>query len=141
MNINLTISAVLYPTESQEKVEAAIKKLFPDVELKLEQGFGTANRLTGSTIAIEGLKKLHELLRRQRILDTARSTFLKNKRGNAIEFELNKQVAYIGKVNFVEEAIALGSIHVKIEAEEIDRLIDWLAPVTKDGKPIQEIEL
>jgi predicted RNA binding protein with dsRBD fold (UPF0201 family) len=141
MNINLTISAVLYPTESQEKVEAAIKKLFPDVELKLEQGFGTAKRLTGSTIAIEGLKKLHELLRRQRILDTARSTFLKNKRGNAIEFELNKQVAYIGKVNFVEEAIALGSIHVKIEAEEIDRLIDWLAPVTKDGKPIQEIEL
>jgi predicted RNA binding protein with dsRBD fold (UPF0201 family) len=141
MNINLTISAVLYPTESQEKVEAAIKKLFPDVELKLEQGFGTAKHLTGSTIAIEGLKKLHELLRRQRILDTARSTFLKNKRGNAIEFELNKQVAYIGKVNFVEEAIALGSIHVKIEAEEIDRLIDWLAPVTKDGKPIQEIEL
>lgn len=141
MKINLTISTPLYPTESQDKVEAAIKKLFPNIELKLEQGFGAAKLLTGSTIGIESLKKMHELLRRQRILDTARNTFLKNKRGNAIEFKLNKQVAYIGKINFVEEAIALGSIHVKIEAEEIEHLIDWLAPVTKDGKPIQEIEL
>ncbi|MEM2934404.1 MAG: RNA-binding domain-containing protein [Halobacteria archaeon] len=141
MKINLTISTPIYPTESQDKVEAAIKKLFPNIELQVEKGSGTAKHLTGSTIGIESLKKMHELLRKQRILDTARSTFLKNKRGNAIEFELNKQVAYIGKINFVEEAMALGSIHVKIEAGEIDQLIDWLAPATKDGKPIQEIEL
>ncbi len=141
MKISLTISALVYPTESQEKVEAAIKRLFPALEFKLEQGFGSAKRLIGSATDIESLRKLHELLRRQRILDTARSTFLKNKQGNAIEFELNKQVAYIGRINFVEEAIALGSIHVRIEAEEIDRVIDWLAPVTKDGKPVQEIEL
>ncbi|MEM2924144.1 MAG: RNA-binding domain-containing protein [Methanocellales archaeon] len=141
MKINLIISALVHPTESQEKVEAAIKKLFPNVELKLEGGFGVAQRLIGSASDIESLRKMHELLRRQKILDTARSTFLKYKRGSAIEFELNKQVAYVGKINFVEEPVALGSIHVKIESDEIDRLIDWLAPATKDGRPIQEIEL
>jgi len=141
MKISVTISALVYPTESAEKVEAAIKKLFPDAELKLEQRSGFEDRLTGTTAGSASLEKLHKLLRRQKILDTARSTFLKSKQDNVIEFKLNKQVAYIGKVNFVEEEIALGPIYIRIEAEDIDRLVDWLAPLTEDGKPVKEIEL
>lgn len=141
MKISVIISALVYPTESAEKVEAAIKKLFPDIELRLEQRSGFEDRLTGIAAGSASLEKLRQLLRRQKILDTARRTFFKSKQDNAIEFKLNKQVAYIAKVNFVEEEIALGPIYIRIEAEDIDRLIDWLAPLTEDGKPIREIEL
>ncbi len=141
MKIEVTVSALVHLTESAEKVKEAIKKLFPDVELKLEQRPGFEDRLVGSATGSSGLKKLHELLRKQKILDTARTIFLKSREGSAIELRLNKQIAYVGKINFAEDEIALGPIYVTVEAEDLDRLIDWLAPVTEDGRPVEEIEI
>lgn len=122
----LEARARIYPTEDKKKVEAAIKKLF-GVEVRRE-GEYVVGKGTGRTY----LKKLHQLLRSQGILDSARKVLLKEAEGNQLSFRLNKQAAYAGAVNFAENAY-LGSIHVIITASNIAELIDWLAPSTRQG--------
>ncbi|MCZ7399632.1 MAG: hypothetical protein O8C62_08140 [Candidatus Methanoperedens sp.] len=140
MIITVRVSALVYPTEIEEKVRKAITNLFP-VELKLRD-FGTP-QLYGEG-NLESLRLLHRRLREERILDTARHIFLTGVEGNAAQFRLNKQVAFAGKLNFPAGEESLGSIYVEISAGDEDsllRIIDWLAPETIDGKPVGEIEL
>ncbi len=140
MVVIVKVFALVYPTEVREKIEAAIMNLIP-VKLLL-QDFGVPG-LCGEG-NLENLRKLHQLLRENRILDTARQVFMNGIEGNTIQFKLNKQVAYVGKVNFPAGEESLGSIHVEISAENKEaliKIIDWLSPRTVDGKPVEEIEL
>ena len=43
----------------------------------------------------------------------------------------------MGKINFPLEEEPLGSIHIQITGD--DQVIDWLAPRTENGVPVQEI--
>ncbi len=140
MNVSVRVSALLHPTEIEEKVKTAMTNIFP-VEVQL-QDFGIP-RLHGEG-NLECLRRLHELLRENRILDTARHVLLTGMEGDAIQFRLNKQVAFVGKVNFPAGEESLGSIYVEISTENKDdllKIVDWLAPVTMEGKPVAEIEL
>ena len=140
MNAKVAVFAPVNPTEVQEKVEQAILNFFP-VSLELQDD--AIPRLYGEG-DFESLRRLHLRLREERILDTARRIFLNCMEGDATRFMLNKQVAYIGKLNFPAGEESLGSIDVEISADNEDDLltiIDWLAPQTEDGKPVMEIEL
>lgn len=140
MNVMVKVSALVYPTEIQEKVAKAIKNLFP-IELNI-QDFGNL-RLCGEG-DLESLRLLHVRLREERILDTARHIFLTGIEGDTTQFRLNKQVAFVGKVNFPAGEENLGSIYVEISTEnreDLMKVIDWLAPRTIEGKPVEEIEL
>ncbi len=112
------VSAPVHPTELIENVENAIKNIFPDALLCLKKNGG--NRLVG----MASLQRLKELLRKQKIRDTARMELFRSITENGIEFILNKQVAHIGKLNFGEDS--LGGIYVSIETDEVGKLIDWL---------------
>jgi predicted RNA binding protein with dsRBD fold (UPF0201 family) len=79
------------------------------------------------------------MLRDQEILDTARSVILQGQAGKTIQFRLNKQAAFMGKVNFPPEEEPLGSIHVQITGGDL--MVDWLAPRTENGIPVEEIDL
>ena len=140
MNLKLTVTALVNPTEIRERVETAIMNIFP-IQLEL-QDFGIPS-LTGHG-GIEDLRKFHRLLREERILDTARRIMLSRIEGETLNFRLSKQIAFIGKVNFPPVEESLGSIHVEISTENQDdlrRVIDWLAPETSEGSPVEEIEL
>ncbi|HEX7628669.1 MAG TPA: RNA-binding domain-containing protein [Candidatus Methanoperedens sp.] len=135
--ISVKISAIVNPTEMQEKVEKAISNFFP-VGLKLQDA-----TLSGED-DLESLRTLHLRLREERILDTARKILLNGIKDDTTRFRLNKQVASIGKLNFPVGEESLGSIHVEISAQNLSDLflvIDWLAPETFDGKPVTEIDL
>ncbi|MGC8817223.1 MAG: RNA-binding domain-containing protein [Candidatus Hadarchaeum sp.] len=132
--MKLRVETEIRLTESRERVEAAVKNIFPTLNLQL-----WGQKLVGESTEIEALSKLHQLLRQQAILDTARSTMLANRKGNTTEFMLNKQVAFVGKVSFTDGESPLGPIIVHLEAPDIERLIDYLAPRTHEGKPIQEL--
>ncbi len=138
--IAVKVFALVYPTEVRENVKTAIMNLIP-VKLLL-QDFGVPG-LCGEG-NFDSLRKLHQLLRENRILDTARQVFMNGIEGNTIQFKLNKQVAYVGNANFPAGEESLGSIHVEISAENKEaliKIIDWLSPRTVDGKPVEEIEL
>jgi predicted RNA binding protein with dsRBD fold (UPF0201 family) len=140
MNAKVRVFAPVNPTEVQEKVEQAILNFFP-VTLELQEDSIPGLYGEGD---LESLRRLHLRLREERILDTARRLFLNWREGNMTGFSLNKQVAYIGKLNFPAGEESLGSINVEISADNEDELltiIDWLAPNTEDGKPVMEIEL
>ncbi|UEC43831.1 MAG: hypothetical protein METHAR1v1_1740003 [Methanothrix sp.] len=131
--IELTVISPLRPTESPEKVASALESLFSGIVLE-----ATENRIEGRGGA-EALSTFHRLLREQRILDTARSVLLAGRVGDALQFRLNKQAATVGRISFPPAEEPLGSIHVEIRGPEI--LVDWLAPQTFDGKPVDEIDL
>jgi predicted RNA binding protein with dsRBD fold (UPF0201 family) len=140
MNVIVKVSAVVYPTEIEEKIRVALRNLFP-VELEV-QDFGIP-RLYGEG-DLESLRRLHRLLREERVLDTARHILLSGIEGNTTQFRLNKQVAFVGKVNFPAGEESLGSIYVEICADnekDLMKIIDWLVPVTAEGEPVMEIEL
>ncbi len=81
---------------------------------------------------MEGLTKLYNLLRRERIRDAARGVLFKGLSQNSITFYLNKQVAYAGHISFCQPSgeSPLGPIKVQITCDKPKELIEWLAPKT-----------
>ncbi|MCS7130238.1 MAG: AAA family ATPase [Archaeoglobaceae archaeon] len=134
ISLEIEIETKLHPTEEEEKVVKAVKNLFPDAKIKIEDGelFAIAR----------DLGKFRELLRRQKILDTARAEFLRNKKGNEITIYLNKQTATVSKINFCEENVVLSPLKVtfRLLGVSFQKFIDYLAPETRNGKPLKEIE-
>ncbi|MDR2846265.1 MAG: hypothetical protein LBV63_03185, partial [Candidatus Methanoplasma sp.] len=78
-----------------------------------------------------------KLIRKQKILDSARGVLFKGVRGNRTTIHLNKQVATVGKVSFTEPRTILGTIEVTIEDEDLELLIDRVAPETVDGEELR----
>lgn len=140
MKTFVRVSALVYPTEIEENVRTAVTNVFL-IDLT-GRNFGIP-QLYGEG-DLESLRRLHTLLRELRILDTARRILINGIEDNSTQFLLNKQVAFVGKVNFPAGEETLGSIHVEISAdnaEDLMMIIDWLAPETVEGEPVREIEL
>jgi predicted RNA binding protein with dsRBD fold (UPF0201 family) len=131
--VDVEITAPVYDTEVEERVARAITNLFPGAEPELRHG-----ELAGE---VHELSHFAEQLRRQEILDTARSVFFENLQGDTFAFDLKKQAAYVDRVNFaVGEPAELGDLHVRIRVGEpgVEEYIDHLAPPTEDGVPIED---
>lgn len=115
------------PSEDPELVRDAILSIFPDAELEQdERSFrGTAT-----------LDRFHKAIRKQKILDATRSVLIRNMKGDRTRMDLNKQVATVGKVSFADKRPVLGAIEVSIQDDDLQFLIDRLAPVTVDGEEV-----
>ena len=125
---SVTIECLVNPSEDDEKVEAAILSIFPDAELeRTSKGYkGTAT-----------IDHFSKMIRRQKILDATRGVMLKNRRGDKTWVNLNKQVATVGKISFADKNPVLGAIEVCIEDDDIEGLIDIVAPVTVNGEEVR----
>ncbi len=118
-------------TEDLEKVKRAVENMFSDAEFEVKPG-ARGNILFAKTEGRQGLTKLYNLLRRERIRDAARGVLFKGLKENAITFYLNKQVAYAGHVSFCQPVAEspLGPIKVQVTSNNPKELIEWLAPRT-----------
>ena len=130
--IDVEITAPVRATEVTDRVVDAIENLFPEAEVESHPGelVATAHSMDHFS------ERLHE----QAILDTARGAFFANEDGNTFSFDLKKQAAFRGRVNFaVGTESELGDIHVRVIVREpdVESFIDHIAPPTEDGKPIQ----
>ncbi|MEM0359541.1 MAG: RNA-binding domain-containing protein [Candidatus Hadarchaeales archaeon] len=130
------VEAEVKPSEDPQKVEKAVKNLFPLLFLKRESG-----KVEGTSEDPEVLSRLRDLLRLQAIRDAARNQLLRGKGEGKLEFWLNKQAAFMGKVSFTEGEAPLGPIKVVVETRDPDLLLDFLAPKTKEGKALREVSL
>jgi uncharacterized protein len=110
------------PTEDIEKVTAAVRALFPDVQVIAEP----EGRVVGTT---ESVERLREQIRNQRIRDTARRQLLGGRHGNRTTVTLSKQAAFMGIVNFAASS-PLGDVVVEIESDALDAVIDYVAEST-----------
>ncbi|MHC1580653.1 MAG: RNA-binding domain-containing protein [Methanopyraceae archaeon] len=139
----------MYPTEDEEKVLKALGNLF-DLDLfeKVgEERLGDVKRIEFECRGPQArlsLGRLYERLREQEILDAARRVLREGVTAEgSILFHLNKQAAFANAVSFSEGGESpLGPIVVEIfpkDPDDVDKVIDWLAPETIDGKPIYEV--
>jgi len=159
--IKIQVEAPVFPTEDETKVWAALSKIFPQHASKLQKKPGKEEiwLLDDEEIRydvdcevlyleLEGARpliKLHELLRKYYIVETARSVFLSStvrldEATSRLSFSFNKQAALAGKLHFsAENESPLGSIDVIIESDAMDHLINWLVPPTKKGIVMEPI--
>ena len=132
-SVDVEVTVPIFATEVTDRVEDAITNLFPGAEV--EQGAG---ELRGRT---HSLQQFGEQLRKQAILDTARTAFIEGRRGDSFSFALKKQAAFEGVVNFaVGNPGELGELHVSVRVADptVDEFIDRLAPQTEDGAPPED---
>lgn len=129
--VTIHVEAEINPTETEEKVKAAVSNLFGNVSMAVEPE-GKGSVLTAEASGQDSLIKFRNLLRSDRIRDAARRVLFHSIRGNNISFCLNKQVAYAGHISFSEESAEspLGPICVTIASDNPRLLIEWLAEKT-----------
>ena len=116
--MEVRIVTPLYPTEAPEKVKKAITNIFPDCSLGEKEG-----EITGKSASLE---RFRELLKEQRIRDTARAVLLGKTEGNAVRFSISKQAAYVGKLSFGGTNPALGEMEIEITDDMPEKLVEWL---------------
>ncbi|MGC1120627.1 MAG: RNA-binding domain-containing protein [Candidatus Methanofastidiosia archaeon] len=122
MKVAVEISTPVHPTESESKVRKALESIFPCVQFSLD---GTVFK--GKSEELKSLEHIKELLESQRIRSTANKILRNSLFGRELIFCLNKQAAYMGKVNFSEDS-PLGPITVTISCENVEALITYLSP-------------
>jgi hypothetical protein len=129
--ISVHIEVEVNPTEDSEKVKRAVENVFgqADFEIKSQQH---GSLLIAETKGLDGLTKLQNLLRRERIRTAARGVLFDGLRGKSIIFYLNKQVAFAGHISFSKPVAEspLGPIKIEIQCDNPRELIDWLTSRT-----------
>ena len=131
-SVDVEITAPVHDTEVTARVADAIQNLFPEADPTHRDG-----ELVAAVHTMEGFS---EELHRAEILDTARSVFFGGRSGDRFAFDLKKQAAFEGRVNFaVGEPAELGDIHVEVTVRDPDAeaYIDHVAPPTEDGTPVE----
>ncbi|MFB6069079.1 MAG: coaE operon protein [Halobacterium sp.] len=129
-SVDVRVSAPVQPTEVTDRVVDAVLGLFPNADVD-----ASSERVVAEAHSVETFR---EQLFEQRILDTARKQFLEHRDPEGFSFDLKKQAAFNGKVNFaVGSPDELGDVHVDVSVAEpdVDEFIDYLAPETEGGEP------
>jgi predicted RNA binding protein with dsRBD fold (UPF0201 family) len=110
--LRVAIRAPVNPTEDVARVRAAITSLFPDAEVKESPGHLDAEATD--------LSRLRELIRSERIPDSARGVMLSglSTDGLRTRFLLGKQAAAAGRAHFGPLRSPLGDLEVTFEGTE-----------------------
>jgi len=112
--MDIAIEVPTHPTEDPERVLQAIRNLFPDA-------------IQGATFKSQDIRTLATRISEQMIKDTTRVLLLRSIRGNEIKFHLNKQAAFVGKINFTDGKSVLGDITVRITTDEPEKIARIIA--------------
>ncbi len=131
-NVHVEVEAEVNPTEDPEKVLTALNRVFGYLNYE-RRSEGDRVFIYGRGSGLSALQRFHDLLRREQILDAARTVMFRGLRDNVITFYLNKQVAFVGHISFSqpERESPLGPIKVKISCDNPRELIEWLTPKTR----------
>ena len=140
--VRIRVEAEIRPTEDPEKVRRAVLNVFDPDTVRVER-YGSYSLLVAESGSYQSLRKLYELLRRERILDAARSYMLKGMQPGMIVFRVNKQAALVGRLSFadMDSEVPMGPITFIIETRRPMDVINWLAPETRMGRPIREYDM
>jgi predicted RNA binding protein with dsRBD fold (UPF0201 family) len=131
MSASVTAESLVNPTEDSSKVERALHNLFPGAPVKRTNLTDDVIKLEVGGDSLEFLSTLRNLIRQERIRSAARRILLNGVRGNRIQFYLNKQAAFVGRISFCEPVgeSPLGPISIRIEAVDPLRVVDFLASI------------
>ena len=126
MNCKVYAKTELNPTEDIDKITQTLNNMFDYDDIEIGEDYIL---VSGEKESITNLRKE---FRERKIRGVARKMMLKGIHANKIHFKLNKQAAFVGVPNFVEDDLSpLGEINVEIETDNPRQFIDWIAPEIK----------
>uniref|UniRef100_A0A7J3X6C8 UPF0201 protein ENM88_03350 n=1 Tax=Thermofilum pendens TaxID=2269 RepID=A0A7J3X6C8_THEPE len=142
----LEVRTYIFPTEDSQRVVKAVSNVIDLAgakPLESKEPYESYRVVTWVFDSLRPLERLRALLRSQRVLDAARASIEKGLWEEGVKFYLNKQAAYVGKASFCSMEFGespLGAITVIVFLEGCDPLkfLNWLAPKTKQGVPVEE---
>ena len=129
MKLQIRGSVEVHPTEDPRKIEKAVVNIFPLCQVQhVDEGIRKIWVFTSEELA--ALERFQFILRQDGIRDAVRKVLLTNIFGQRLKFWLNKQVAFVGHISICEALgeSPLGPIQVELECEDMQKLVDWLAP-------------
>jgi len=134
--LRVQVRASIKPTEDAAKVEQAVRSLFPDATVAT-----APDEIRGEGASLD---RLRDLVRAQRIPDTARGQMLAGlaEDGLSARFLLGKQAAAVGRAHFGPLRSPLGDIEVELQGDspgEVERAIYRCAPDTTVPVELAEI--
>lgn len=134
--LRIHVRAPVKPTEDPERVRAAILALFPGARVEESEGEMAA--------VAPDLARLRELVRSERIPDTARGVMLAGLApdGASARFLLGKQAAAAGRAHFGPLRSPLGDLEVTLFGDdefEVERAIYHAAPDTTCEPELAEV--
>ena len=113
----------VHRTEDVQKVVESLNNVFWYDNIIIEE---SEIIISGS---LKGLENLKESLEKRKVRETARKILEKGIYKNYINFKLSKQAAFAGTPVLLDRGLSpLGEIEVKVETDDIEGFIDWLAP-------------
>ena len=127
VQVELKIEATVNASESPDKVISAISNIFDGCSPELKYG----SLIIARCFDLGCLTVIHEQVTSRAALGVLRRMLVDNRISNTTWFLLNKQAAFAGVAVVTEDDTEspLGPIRVKIVCDELDQLIDWLAPL------------
>ncbi len=127
VQIELKIESAVNPSESPQKVMSAITNIFGDCSPEFKYG----SLIVASCFALGCLRIIYDQIRSRAAMGVLRRMLTDNRISNTTWFLLNKQAAAAGIVVVIEDESEspLGPIRVKVVSDELDKIIEWLAPL------------
>jgi predicted RNA binding protein with dsRBD fold (UPF0201 family) len=121
-NLEIIVQTYINPSEDLEKVNFAIKNVFPNSNFILKD-----NKLHLSTEKLEDLKKIKDQIRSRSTISVLKKVLYNNQNIDITWFLLNKQAAFSGVVVVAEEEdeSPLGPIKITIKNRDIEEIIAW----------------
>ncbi len=121
-----SLSAKIFPTEDPSKIASAMLNLIPDATLTRKSGL-----ITASSTNVEHIVKLvTDQKTRYAFLEAVNSGCS----GNSFTVYLNKQAAFVSRVNIVDEPGPLGSIEFSGAVDEpvvfFEKMLDIVGYIT-----------
>ncbi|MEM0120071.1 MAG: RNA-binding domain-containing protein [Thermoprotei archaeon] len=140
-DVIVTVRVRVYVTEDRDRVIRAVANMVRLPQFEVVEKTELYEVLEGVAYGRECLEPIRRAIRHQKTLDAARSYMIHNMREHSFSFELHKQAAYVGVAVFCsnQSESPLGPISIRIEAENPQAVLDWLATPTVDGVPIDEL--
>lgn len=136
MKVRIKARVPFYSTENKTKLETCINNLLGYIpELTEEVIFGNKFLVT-EDCAVDKIQTFFNFIREAEILDSVRSCAILDYANSALVFNLHKQALYAGKFATVtaDTASPLGNVELWIYGNEPEKILDWIAPQTIDGK-------
>lgn len=140
--IKIELKAEVNPTEESDKVLEALNN-FAQINREKVDIVPISENYFLYTTTVEGrgsLQSMFDGLRSQRTVESARKHLMGKMREKTVSFMLNKQALFVNKFHFCHSPgeSPMGPVWIKIESDDILRVLEYLVPHTIKGKP-QEV--
>ncbi|MCH8908829.1 MAG: hypothetical protein IH840_17220 [Candidatus Heimdallarchaeota archaeon] len=129
------------PTEKKETLEGILDNFLDATTIEDQRFEGIYLVRRGSDL--DSLQLIADWIRDMKQLDTIRKRLLKSINGNITALYFNRQAAAMNRISLVDvdDNPPLGAVAFQIVSDDLESIIDQLAPRTFKGKELSRQEL